>query len=186
MRHKGRINLVSGTNDTSTSKSGVESIPAALTNSVKLDQLLGMVTTMNTQLDHQGQWLALVEAAIPVLAQACDITLPDGAGGVSDSDTNLGMIACSSAGGGEGANPMAGDNPNPGDGLDNCELEQLRNDGRGHGRTIGIVTREGRGTSGALGGGQFGRDRADDYGARWPENQLSLIRRGERSPAQVK
>jgi hypothetical protein len=47
--------------------SSVESDPEVLTNSVKLDQLLGMVTTMNTRLDRQGQRLASVEATIPLL-----------------------------------------------------------------------------------------------------------------------
>jgi hypothetical protein len=66
-QHKGHINLVSGTSDASTAMSGIESNPVAASDSAKLDQLLGMVTTMNTRLDSQGQWLALVEAAIPLL-----------------------------------------------------------------------------------------------------------------------
>jgi hypothetical protein len=32
--------------------SGVKTDPDAMTNSVKLDQLLGLVATMNTRLDH--------------------------------------------------------------------------------------------------------------------------------------
>jgi hypothetical protein len=65
-RCKGCINLVSGTSDASTSMSGVESDPVAVTDKAKLDQLLGMVTTMNTRLDREGQWLASVEVAIPL------------------------------------------------------------------------------------------------------------------------
>jgi hypothetical protein len=40
-----------------------------MTDSAKLDQLLGLVATMNTWLDHQSQQLATVEMAIPLLAQ---------------------------------------------------------------------------------------------------------------------
>jgi hypothetical protein len=59
--------------------------PDTVSDSAKLDQLLGLVTTMTTRLDHQSQLLTSVEAALPLLAQACGITLPSGpvGGGLS-------------------------------------------------------------------------------------------------------
>jgi hypothetical protein len=63
--------------------SHVENDPEAMTDSVKLDQLLRLVATMNTRLDHQSQWLTSVETIIPLLTQACDVTLPMGSAGGS-------------------------------------------------------------------------------------------------------
>jgi hypothetical protein len=42
--------------------SGVEHDPEALTDSAKLDQLLGLVVTMNTWLERQSKRLMTVEA----------------------------------------------------------------------------------------------------------------------------
>jgi hypothetical protein len=71
--------------------SGVENDPAAQTDSKKLDQLFGLVTTMNTRLDRQSQQVTTVESAIPLLAQACDVVLPTGSsGGSSGTATGTG------------------------------------------------------------------------------------------------
>jgi hypothetical protein len=63
--------------------SHVENDPEAMTDLVKLDQLLRLVATMNTRLDHQSQWLTSVETIIPLLTQACDVTLLMGSAGGS-------------------------------------------------------------------------------------------------------
>jgi hypothetical protein len=84
-------NLVSGITDAATSMSGVENDPAAQIDSKKLDQLFGLVTTMNTRLDRQSQQVTTVESAIPLLAQACDVVLPTGSsGGSSGTATGTG------------------------------------------------------------------------------------------------
>jgi hypothetical protein len=48
--------------------SSVEIDLDAMTDSAKLDQLLGLVATMNTRLDRQSQRLTMVETTIPLLA----------------------------------------------------------------------------------------------------------------------
>jgi hypothetical protein len=58
--------------------SDVETDPDAMTDSAKLDQLLGLVATMNTWLDHQSQQLATVEMAIPLLAQLAALPFRQG------------------------------------------------------------------------------------------------------------
>jgi hypothetical protein len=80
-------------------------------------------------------------------------------------NNNTETVACSSVGDGEDAILVAGGTPNTGDG---SEQEQPHNGsgGRGQGWPAGFVTQGGRGTSGALGGGWSGHDRANDYGSR--------------------
>jgi hypothetical protein len=79
--------------------SGVEHDPEALIDSAKLDQLLGLVVTMNTRLERQSKWLTTVEAAILLLAQACSVVLPTGSGGAAGSTPSTRTDASSVAGG---------------------------------------------------------------------------------------
>jgi hypothetical protein len=80
-KHRSRINLVSDSIAASTAMSDSDTDPEALSDSVKLDQLLGLVITMNTRLDCQIQRLTSVEVELPLLAWACGITLPSGSVG---------------------------------------------------------------------------------------------------------
>jgi hypothetical protein len=97
-----------------TSMFGVEIDPDVMTNSVKLDQLLGLVATMNTRLDRQSQRMTTVETTIPLLTQACSITLPTGSARGSS-----GTFVGSGAAGGLGSTPpRAGNDDDPGDGQD--------------------------------------------------------------------
>jgi hypothetical protein len=97
--------------------SGVEHDPEALTDSAKLDQLLGLVVTMNTRLERQSKRLTTVEAAIPLLAQACSVVLPTGSGGAAGSTPSTRTDAGSVAGGGVDGTPTASDISDPGDEL---------------------------------------------------------------------
>jgi hypothetical protein len=120
----------------------------AVTDSAKLDQLLGLVATMNTWLDHQSQRLASVEAAIPLLAQACGVPLLTGsAGGSSGAVVGSGVVAgtCMTSLG-------AGDVDDPSDGP--CS-------GGGFAAHGGGCREHG----GGICNGRFGRDRGDDAGA---------------------
>jgi hypothetical protein len=63
--------MVSDSIAASTAMSDGDTDPEAVSYSAKLDQLLGLVTTMNTRLDCQSQRLTSVEAALPLLTLAC-------------------------------------------------------------------------------------------------------------------
>jgi hypothetical protein len=120
--------LVSGTTDAATCMSGVENDPAAQTDSEKLDQLLGLVNTMNTRLDRQSQRLTTVESTIPLLAQVCSVVLPTGSSGRSS-----GTATGTGAGGGSGVIPATRDDQDPGNGQDSVAIEPARNGGGGMG-----------------------------------------------------
>jgi hypothetical protein len=111
--------------------SGVKHDPEALTDSMKLDQLLGLVATMNTWLEHQSKRLTMVEAAIPLLAQACGVVLPTGSGGTVGSTPSIGTDAGSGVGGDMDGAPAAGDVPDPGNELATVGGEPTRTDGSG-------------------------------------------------------
>jgi hypothetical protein len=138
--------------------SGVKHDPEALTDSMKLDQLLGLVATMNTWLEHQSKRLTMVEAAIPLLAQACGVVLPTGSGGTVGSTPSIGTDAGSGVGGDMDGAPAAGDVPDPGNKLATVGGEPTRTDGSGgmgpsHGDSFTVCGGGGWGTDGGFAGG---------------------------------
>jgi hypothetical protein len=110
----------------------------------------------------------MVETTIPLLSQACAITLPMGSAGGSSS-----TVAGSGAGGGSGAPPpgVGDDDTGNCDGQDSHAVEPARtggNMGSGHGRFVTHGGRDRR-QGGGLGNGRFVRDRGDDSGACHPK-----------------
>jgi hypothetical protein len=61
--HRSRVhnNLVSDSKAAATSMSGNDEDPGKMTDSEKLDRILGQLATMNNRLDAHAQWLALLE-----------------------------------------------------------------------------------------------------------------------------
>jgi hypothetical protein len=108
--------------------SSIENDPKEMSDSVKLDQLLGLVATLNTRLDRQSQLLTLVETAIPLLTQACGVTLPTGSACRSSGT----VVRSGAAGAADATPPGAGDDDDPGDGQDSHMVEPTRN-GSDHG-----------------------------------------------------
>jgi hypothetical protein len=177
----------------------VEHDPEALTNSAKLDQLLGLVATMNTRLDRQSQRLMMVEAAIPLLTQAYGVVLPTGSGDATGNTLSTGTDDGSDASGGGGVASAAGNVPNPDDELANGRGESVRTSGGGSGGTgargngvdmcggcIGACVgggfdacvgrggyatgeSEGHGSQSDLGGGRFSRNHPNDTGSYRPK-----------------
>jgi hypothetical protein len=96
---------------------GVKHDPEAPTDSTKLDQLLGLVATMNTRLECQSKWLTMVEVAILLLTQACGVVLPTGSGSATGSTSSTGMDPGSGVGGDADGTPAAGDVSDPEDEL---------------------------------------------------------------------
>jgi hypothetical protein len=169
-RRRSCINLVSVTEDASTSMSDVEHDPEALTDSEKLDQLLGLVATMNTWLECQSKQLTMVEAAIPLLAQACGVVLSTGYGGVAGSTPSTGM----DAGSGTNGTPTAGDVSDPGDELATVGGEPAHTGGSGGmgpscGDSFTVRGGGGRGAGGGIAGGRLGHE-CGWGGARKPED----------------
>jgi hypothetical protein len=116
--------------------------PDAVSDSAKLDQLLGLVTTMNTRLDRQNQHLTSVEAALPLLAQACGITLPSGPVG-GGSSTGTGSRAPANT---DTTSSDVDDVPDQGDGQDGRAVEPTRSgNNSGSGRSGGFTLQGGGG-----------------------------------------
>jgi hypothetical protein len=61
--HRSRVhnNLVSDSKAAATSMSGSDEDPGKMTDTEKLDRILGQLATMNNRLDAHAQWLALLE-----------------------------------------------------------------------------------------------------------------------------
>jgi hypothetical protein len=142
--------------------SGGDTDPDAVSDSAKLDQLLGLVTTMNTRLDRQSQRLTLVEAALPLLAQACGITLSLGLVGRGPS-TGTGSRAPANT---DTTPSDVDDVLDQGDGQDSRAVEPTRSgNNSGSGRGGGFTLQGGgggRGQGSGLGNVHFGRDCGDD------------------------
>jgi hypothetical protein len=141
--------------------SSIENDSKEMSDSVKLDQLLGLVATLNTRLDRQSQLLTLVETAIPLLTQACGVTLPTGSACRSSGT----VVRSGAAGAADATPPGAGDDDDPGDGQDSHMVEPTRN-GSDHGGAFVAHGGYDRGQGGGIG---IGRNHGDDPGARHPK-----------------
>jgi hypothetical protein len=133
--------------------SGGDTDPDMVSDSAKLDQLLGLVTTMNTRLDRQSQRLTLVEAALLLLAQACGITLPSGpVGGGPSAGTGSRVPANTDT-----TPSDVDDIPNQGDGQDSRAVEPTRSSNNsGSGRGGGFTSQGSGGGRGRVQGSGFG------------------------------
>jgi hypothetical protein len=143
--------------------------PDAVSDPAKLDQLLGLVTTMNTRLDRQSQRLTSVEAALPLLAQACGITLPSGPVGGGPS-TGTGSRTPANT---DTTPSVVDDIPDQGDGRDSHVVEPTcfgNNSGSGRGGGFALQGGGGgRGQGSGFNNGHFGRDRGDDRSSHRPK-----------------
>jgi hypothetical protein len=159
--------------------SSIENDPKEMSDSVKLDQLLRVVATLNTRLDRQSQLLTLVETAIPLLTQACGVTLPTGSACRSSGT----VVRSGAAGAADATPPGVGDDDDPGDGQDNHMGEPRRNGsntGSDHGGAFVAHGGYDRGQGGGIG---IGRNHGDDPGARHPKITFQSFRRQKRSAA---
>jgi hypothetical protein len=154
--------LVSDSIAASKAMSGGDTDPDAVSDSAKLDQLLGLVTTMNTRLDRQSQRLTSVEAALPLPAQACGITLPSGPVGGGPS-TGMGSRVPANT---DTTPSDVDDVPDQGDGQDNHAVEPTRSSNNsGSGRGGGFTLQGdsgGRGQGSGFGNVCFRCDRGED------------------------
>jgi hypothetical protein len=163
--------MVSDSIAASTAMSDSDTDPEAVSDSAKLDQLLGLVTTMNTRLDCHSQRLTLVEAALPLLALACGITLPSVSVGGGPST-------------GTGSHAPANTDKTPsdvdevhdqGDGQDSRTVEPKcsgNNSGSGRGGDFtsqGSGGGQGQGSGFGFGNGHFGHDRGDGMSSHRPK-----------------